>query len=85
MAHAIVRIGYAKYVLPIDKAVVVAQALTDAEQYQSVYISREARADDTATHTHHIWSEMQPTEGMTLELISDDMYRLAKLAGKPAK
>lgn len=83
MSHAVLRIGYRRYVLPIDVAVIVAQALLDGEQFDSAYVRPENRGDSGASHTYHVWSEMS-AENPTIEFISDDMYRIAKLAGKPA-
>jgi hypothetical protein len=79
MAYALVRIGYYKYVMPTDAAMVVAQALADAERYEAKYISADKREAGQPDYTHHIFPS---TENITIELISGDMYRIAKLAGK---
>ena len=85
MAHAIVRVGYTQYVMPVETAVTVAQALADAEQYKTVYIPQESRSDPNINSTVHIWSPTDHSENLTLELLNDDVYRLAKMAGKPDK
>ena len=81
MAYALVRIGYYKYVMPTDAAMVVAQALADAELFEAKYIPSEERVGD-ADYSYHIWPS---NEDMSVEFISDDKYRIAKMAGKRAK
>jgi len=63
-----------------ETALLVAQAVADAEQYKSVYIPSSERGQADADHTYHIWAA---TENISVEFISDDKYHLAKLAGKP--
>lgn len=77
MAKAILTIGYTSYVLDIKDAVGVVEILSGAEMYESKYRS-------TSPNTHHIYANENPELG-TIKLISDELYRLAKLAGKPDK
>ena len=51
-----------------------------AERYDQKY--QEKSPTLNAYYTHHIWSEPK-NEPHNLTLIPDELYRLAKLAGKP--
>lgn len=72
----VITIGYRKLVMDLDHAVALAKAMSTAEIYQTKWRSTE----DGGT-THHIYED-EPGE-MSITLISDDLYRMAKLAGKP--
>jgi hypothetical protein len=72
-------LGYVSYVLPPKDALAMAEMLQRAEKYEKKY-RREAGGD--TTYTYHVWPN--PDE-ITMKVISDDHYRLAKLAGKPEK
>lgn len=77
MSKAIVRFGYTDYVLELKDAVSLAELLSKAEIYNNKYVSG-------GDNTHHIYANDAHEVG-TVKLISDDFYRMAKLAGKPAK
>ena len=70
-------IGYKTYCMPIDNAVAVAKALAVAELYDTKY-----RPKDEGGTTHHIFPQ-ENTNGLSVHLINADLYRMAKLAGKP--
>ena len=76
---AIIRLGYEEYVVPVDKAMLVMELMVEAERYEQKGYS------DTATF--HIWSATEELgdKRYTFTVISEDMYRVAKLAGKPKK
>lgn len=76
MAKAIITLGYIDYVLDLKEVVTVAEILGRAEQYESKYNSGDT--------THHIY-ETNRKELAVIKLISEDFYRLAKLAGRPAQ
>jgi hypothetical protein len=77
MSKAIVKFGYTDYVLEVGDAVAIAEMLSKAEVYDSKYVSG-------GDSTHHIYPNEKQEVG-TIKLISEDFYRMAKLAGKPAK
>lgn len=77
MSKAIVKFGYTDYVMDLKDAVAVAEMLSKAELYDNKYVSG-------GDSTHHIYANDKHDMG-TLKLISDDFYRMAKLAGKPTK
>lgn len=76
MTKAILALGYTQYVLDLKDAVTIAEMISKAEQYEEKYVK-------DADNTHHIFPCNKQMG--TLRLISDDLYRLAKLAGEPTK
>jgi hypothetical protein len=77
---ALIKYGYKDYLLPAHKALEILEVLEGAELWDSVYHAHEDIKK--ATTTYHAY----PAEGPkpdTLELIPDDLYRMAKLAGRP--
>lgn len=78
MSKAILSIGYNNYVMDLKDAVAMAEMLSKAELYESKY-NRES-----SDSTYHIFPNEKNETG-TIKLISDDFYRMAKLAGKPPK
>lgn len=73
----VVEIGYNSIVMPAKDAVLLAEIMQRAEKYEKKY-----RRDDSsgASYTYHVWPN---TDEIVMRLISDDVYRMAKLAGKP--
>lgn len=69
----IVSLGYSHYVMPTKDAVQLLEILEKAERYVHKY-----RANDESTH--HVWPNDTTVEA---KMIGNDMYRMAKLAGKP--
>jgi len=75
----VMELGYNSIVLPVKDALVVAEIMQRAEKYEKKY----NRGDDgNNNYTYHVWPN--PDE-VAMKLISDDIYRVAKLAGKPEK
>jgi len=81
---AIITLGYTDYVIEVEDAFRIADIMGKAELYKADwssegtahYIYPYAERDE-----NHTWG--LPVE--TIKLISDEQYRLAKLAGKPPK
>lgn len=69
----IVSLGYSHYVMPTKDAVQLLEILEKAERYVHKY-----RANDESTH--HVWPNDTTVDA---KMIGNDMYRMAKLAGKP--
>lgn len=78
MTKAILSVGYNEYVLDIKDALTVAEIFGKAERHARTYHS------STSSYTHHIYDGEDHELG-TLRLISDNFYRMAKMAGKPEK
>lgn len=73
---AIVEMGYVSYVLDADKALQIIELLEGAERYQEKY--RGSGVDTTL----HVYTD-ETDKVKHLKLLSNNMYNLAKLAGKP--
>lgn len=69
----VVSLGYSHYVMPTRDAVQLLEILEKAERYSYQY-----RANKVCTH--HVWPNDTTFEA---KLIGDDLYSMAKLAGKP--
>lgn len=81
-----IEIGYTTYVLPRDEAITLMRILEKAEVYEAKYVSKEERSSmglpETSEYLYHVY----PNErAFPMKLISDDLYRMAKLAGRPEK
>lgn len=75
MSKVIVSIGWNNdFVLEADKALTLLGILADAEKYQDKYHSGTG-------NTYHIYP--QDKEVCQLKVLSNHMYSMAKLAGKP--
>ena len=72
MPKAVIRMGYNDYVVEMEDAIKVAQIMTTAQRYQS-----RGYGDDTS---YHIWNA--PKEEVTIMIISDEVVRIATMAGK---
>lgn len=80
----VVELGYTKYILPREKAMVLIEALEHAEIYEQKYWSEDKRAHlgmDEA-YTYHVYPNQTV---FSMGIVSDSQYQMAKLAGKPPK
>lgn len=78
----IIDLGYKNVVLSNDKALELAELLQGAEVFEEVYISSEKRVNKDDDHTYHVYPI---GKFFTMKLLSDSLYQMAKLAGKPVK
>lgn len=80
MAKAIIELGYRSYVVDVDKAVAFAELVSGAEIYESKW---HPKTDDAASfNTYHVYPVTQD-HAFNIKLLTDESYRLYKLAGKP--
>ncbi len=70
----VISLGYSNFVMPTKDAVQLLEILENAERYVCKY-----RKDDQSS-THHVWPSDTLFEA---KMMSADLYRMAKLAGKP--
>jgi hypothetical protein len=79
---AIVTFEYKSYVVDAAVAVKIAEAITNGERYVEKW-----RASSDGGSTYHIFPASEEAGDGTahIKFISDDLYRIAKLAGKPAE
>lgn len=77
-------LGYHKVVVQPADALKLVEILAKAERFEDKYWSRDERMAKGMTdeYTYHVY----PNDNTySMRLISDDIYRMAKLAGKPEK
>lgn len=72
MPKAVIRMGYNDYIVEMEDALAVAKVMTNAQRYQSRGYGETA--------SYHIWDE--PKEEVTITIISDEIVRIATMAGK---
>lgn len=75
----VMEFSYVSIVLSPKDALAMAEIMQRAERYEKKY--RRETGGDT-TYTYHVWPN--PDE-VSMKIISDDTYRMAKLAGKAEK
>jgi|LakMenEpi03Aug12_release.lakeMendotaPanAssembly.Ray.scaffolds.fasta_scaffold925702_2 hypothetical protein len=76
---ATIQVGYEEYVMEARDALTIISLLSKAEKYKRVW----AKEEDGGT-THYVYPQ-EPDESSkrSLILLPDNLYRIAKLAGKP--
>ena len=72
----VVTMGYSDYVLSAKDAFTLSEILSRAERYESKYRGTGNE------NTFHVYENDKP---FPMHIIADDIYRMAKLAGKPLK
>jgi hypothetical protein len=78
---AVIQIGYRRYVMEAEDALVLAKALANSERYEKKW-----RDEKNGGTSYHIWApNVSNDDPCTIELLSDNLYRLAKLAGEPER
>lgn len=74
MAHVVITIGYQDFVMPAKAGLEFVELLAKAQKFDKKY------NNDTKGYTYHVYPD--DTE-YKMTLVSDDLYNVAKLAGKP--
>ena len=64
---------------PAD-ALAMAEIMQRAEKYEKKYLPGNGGGE--SSYTYHVWPNLGE---ISMKIISDDNYRMAKLAGKPEK
>lgn len=83
MKKAVVQVGYHQLVLDINKAVELVSMLHSAERFTEKW-KRDESTKESVT-SYYVYGNDKQEEMVTLRLMSDELYRLAKLAGKPTE
>jgi hypothetical protein len=78
MAKAIIQMGYDQYVMDAKDALIIHEILAKAERFKRNY-----RSKDEGGPTYHVWDQCADVETRSIEIMPDNLYRVAKLAGKP--
>ena len=81
MSKALIRVGYNDYVMDISDAVTMMEIMSKAENYK---VKNDYKATPSTT-AYYIWDqESNNRDGVTISLLPDAVYRVARLAGKPS-
>lgn len=78
VARITVQIGYQHFVMEGDKALQLLDTIQGAEMYEMKW-----RSDSDGGTTHHIYSQDSVSRKVEIGYLTDDQYRMYKLAGKP--
>lgn len=78
MAKITVQIGYQHFVMDGDKAVQLLNIIENAEMYESKW-----RAEADGGTSHHIYKQPPMEKVVEISYLTDEQYRMYKLAGKP--
>jgi predicted DNA-binding ArsR family transcriptional regulator len=78
MAKLSVQVGYRNYVLDGEKALQVLDILQGAELYEVKW-----RTDSEGGTTQHIYPQDVMSSKVEVTYLTDEQYRMYKLAGKP--
>jgi len=76
----IVEMGYKNYIMSNKDAVALAEILEKAELYEAKWIQSKERGNGEPDYTYHVYENDQQ---IGMKVVSNDFYRMAKLAGKP--
>ena len=80
MGKVVVEMGYKSFVMDSKDGVALMEVLGKAEIYEEKYHREEG--GNPAHYTYHVYP-MEARSGIAMRLISDDVYKLYKIAGKP--
>jgi predicted DNA-binding ArsR family transcriptional regulator len=80
MAKLSVQVGYRNYVLDGEKALQVLDILQGAELYEVKW-----RTDSEGGTTQHIYPQDVMSGKVEVTYLTDEQYRMYKLAGKPSE
>jgi hypothetical protein len=80
MSKVVVNLGYRSIVVDARQAIALAEVINGAEVYESKYHS--AKDDNPSFSTHHVYP-MTQEYAISMQLMTDEAYRMYKLAGKP--
>jgi hypothetical protein len=78
----VIELGWKKLVMTKEAAFQLASCLEGAEIYERKWVPEGERVEKGVDHTFHVYPN---DHAFGMEIISDDLYRMAKLAGKPEK
>jgi hypothetical protein len=80
MAKITVQIGYNYFVLDGGKAVQLLDTLQGAEVYETKW-----RSESEGGTSYHIYPQEVTSRKIEIGYLSDEQYRMYKLAGKPSE
>jgi hypothetical protein len=82
MSKVVIRVGHKELVVTPAAALAVIDAISGAEVYEAKWRRGEGAGD--SYYTHHVYPQSF-TDKMSFEVITDELYRMAKMAGAPVE
>jgi hypothetical protein len=78
----VVDLGWKKYIMSKEKAMLLVECLEHAELYEEKYWSDDKRRElgMAESYTYHVYTN---ENNFHMQIISDSKYQMARLAGKP--
>ena len=78
-------IGYTDYVLPAEDALAVVKLLNKAQIYERKLNPERSKDNDSDVddYLHYVYDQPRRKVVSTMHYLPEDLYRMAKLAGKP--
>ena len=83
MSKAVLRLGYKEFLIEVGDMVKVIDLLAKAERFERVYVPADKTKE--SYYTYHVYDQDAAGKFNSIEFMTEDMYRMAKLAGKPEK
>lgn len=80
MAKVVVAMGYKSFILDSKDGIALMDVLAKAEVYEESY--HGAVEGQPSYHTYHVYP-LDTSSSVTMRLVSDDAYKMYKMAGKP--
>lgn len=80
MSKVVVEMGYKSFVMDTKDGIALMEVLGKAEIYEEKYHRDEESKE--SRYTYHVYP-MEVRSGIAMRLMSDELYKLYKLAGKP--
>lgn len=74
---AIIDFGFKKYVVDASEVATYLKLIAGGERYLKKWRSQEEGGS-----TYHVWKDDSHEQSITVEYISDELYHIAKMAGK---
>ena len=81
MSKIVIDMGYKSFVLDAKQGLALLETLANAEVYESKY--HGAVGDKPSFNTYHIYPLDPSVSSVSMKLLSNEAYRMYKLAGKP--
>lgn len=80
----VIDLGWQKVIMPRESALKMVEILEKSEVYEDKYWSRDEREKKgiTEEYTYHVYPN---DKHYNMKIIGDELYQMAKLAGKPEK
>lgn len=80
MSKVVVEMGYKSFIMDTKDGVALMEVLGKAEIYEEKYHRDEGATE--SRYTYHVYP-MDVRSGIAMRLMSDELYQMYKIAGKP--